>query len=81
MNSVHILPWKEDCYGHLCGGFGYKAIPILKEFQSYAAGPRSWDRPLYTLVTLAIGERLWDNLFRINLLVFFNIMSYAFISH
>ena len=43
--------------------------------------PRSRRRPLYTLVTWVIGERLPCNLFKINVLIFFDTLSYAFISH
>ena len=46
-----------------------------------AGGPRSSDRPLYTLVTSAIGEGRKDNLFKINTIIFFGIFSYSFISH
>ena len=43
--------------------------------------PRSRDRPLYILVTSAIGERLHGRPFKINTLSFFDIFSHAFISH
>jgi hypothetical protein len=43
-------------------------------------GPRSSDRPLYTLVTSAIGEGRQGNLFKINTIIFFGIFSYSFIS-
>ena len=44
-------------------------------------GPRSRDRPLYLLVTSAIGGRLHIKPFKINVLIFFNILSYMIINH
>jgi Transposase domain (DUF772) len=49
--------------------------------QGSQRGPRSWDRPLDTLVASVIGERSLSNLFKINSLVFLDILSYAFINH
>ena len=46
-----------------------------------ADGPRSRDRPLYLLVTSAIGGRFHIKPFEINVLIFFNILSYMIINH
>jgi DNA-binding cell septation regulator SpoVG len=54
---------------------------VYHDLVEFADWPRSRRRPLYTLVTSAIGKRSQDNPFKINILIFFNILFYAFISH
>ena len=50
-------------------------------FKGRKKWPRSRDRPLYLLVTSAIGGRLHIKPFKINILIFFNILSYMIINH
>ena len=57
-----------------------KVHALCSRFQP-VRGPRSWDRPLYTLITAVLGERPQGNLFKINILIFFDILSYTLISH
>ena len=55
--------------------------PMVVADSWFSDWPRSSDRPLYMLVTSVIGERPQDNLFKIDTLIFFDILSYVFISH
>jgi hypothetical protein len=58
-----------------------KRLATIFQRSSSNVGPRSSDRPLYTLATSAIGEGRQGNLFKINTIIFFGIFSYSFISH
>ena len=62
-------------------GGGRKPHLLAIEDKLLFIRPRSWDRPLYTLITSVIGKRSQDKLFKINTLIFFDTLSNALISH
>jgi hypothetical protein len=68
-------------HGRLSIGAEYSGLSDRKYKNDCAQGPRSSNRPLYTLVTSTIGEGRQGNLFKINSIIFFGIFSYSFISH